>query len=510
MKYTQVLSLLAILGTTHGWGRSSSCSTSSSSSKSSSKSSSSSKTSSTSSASTSSSSKWWDASTTSTASSCSDDYLLECAGYVGTVYGDPHISTFDGFSTSCQAGGEFVFVDSDDVKIQTKFEMMSGKAVSVTTGVAISVPDMATVQVGFAEYSSGKEIDISSSCPLHLYIDGTLTALEVGSSISGDGYTVSVTSSAVNIQYYDEETATYAVTVQVSGSKRGTCMITAYFCLPSADASLLESVVGLLGTPDCDSTNEWMTSSGEELSSSSDSSSAYDYCTSYHCVANEDDSLFVYEDAHGGYSFSDLSSCDADFAGEVDISDADEDIVEICGGSENTDCILDGMIMGEDVAACTAGTQEKIVAIKVSETSVDTTPDSTCAGDITLLSIDGSTGYDQIPFTIVSQDTDSVTLSLRTASYEGVDTMYFAYSEDFVSKCISATDVTTAYSEEITVSCPGSEHITLVNVVASDSALDADLDDAEVSACCHADSDSNPKVKYTFMVSCVSQCTDSA
>eukprot|EP00934_Nitzschia_sp_Nitz4_P002657 Nitzschia sp. Nitz4//scaffold140_size61219//57811//58166//NITZ4_006442-RA/size61219-est2genome-gene-0.24-mRNA-1//1//CDS//3329536233//2647//frame0 len=59
-------------------------------------------------------------------------------------------------------------------------------------------------------------------------------------------------------------------------------------------------------------------------------------------------------------------------------------------------------------------------------------PNDHCVGDMTLLDVEGSTTYDQIPFTIVSQDTDSVTLKLQALWFDGVDVQYTQYSENFV------------------------------------------------------------------------------
>eukprot|EP00934_Nitzschia_sp_Nitz4_P002070 Nitzschia sp. Nitz4//scaffold120_size68122//56453//57946//NITZ4_006054-RA/size68122-processed-gene-0.40-mRNA-1//1//CDS//3329534308//2070//frame0 len=443
-------------------------------------------------------------------SDCEDDHLLQCSGFVGTVYGEPHITTFDGWAARCQAEGEFVLVNSDThIHIQSRFDHLPTTSTSIITGMAVKVAGLDKIQVTFAEYESGDEIVITDKCPMHLYINGEL---QPAADTSGRGYDITIGSSSLDIQFYDkDDSPTYAISLQATYSNRGDSpMMAAYFCLPSSMPEMLEGVVGLLGSPNCDSTDEWMTATGEPLEQSGNGQYEYDYCTSHHCIYTEDVSLFVHEDDNGGKSFDDLQSCDEEFTGDVDISDVDDEILAICG-EDNEDCLLDGVVAGVEGALSAASAQDNIVAMHGSNTTVDMTPDVSCAKDVALLQVTGSSEYDHAPITIVSQDTKTATLKLRTPFFTGTEVLYVRYDgENYASNCISKESVTTSDTEVFVASCPTSERFSIVNVIASDSSLDAATDTASVPTCCYGDDDSNPKVMYSFMISCVSQCPETA
>lgn len=133
-----------------------------------------------------------------------------------------------------------------------------------------------------------------------------------------------------------------------------------------------------------------------------------------------------------------------------------------------------------------------------------------CAADIVLVDTEGNTAFDQVPIAIVEQDDYSAILKVRAPFNDGVQRLYMEYEEDINRKCIATESVTSEYNEEIRVTCPTSRHVTWVSIVASDSSLDQELDDAETTKCCHSDDDTNPKVKYVFRVSCSPQCSETA
>ena len=70
-----------------------------------------------------------------------DDVLDAYDGITALTWGDPHLTTFDGFRYDFQSPGEFTLVASktDDYQVQVRQELMAGSSsVSYTTGWLVS------------------------------------------------------------------------------------------------------------------------------------------------------------------------------------------------------------------------------------------------------------------------------------------------------------------------------------------------------------------------------------
>ena len=91
--------------------------------------------------------------------------------------------------------------------------------------------------------------------------------------------------------------------------------------------------MGLLGTPNGDRKDDWMTPQGSPVSVQGDKrfEPAYEYCTQNWCIRNETDSLFSYSEDK---KFSDISKCDAPYnkAIEEAVANASEELISLCQG----------------------------------------------------------------------------------------------------------------------------------------------------------------------------------
>lgn len=114
-----------------------------------------------------------------------------------------------------------------------------------------------------------------------------------------------------------------------------------------------ETIFGLLGSPNLDSSDDWMSRNGTPIPIPQDQSSrlyqsAYDYCTTTWCVRNATESLFTY---NKDSSFSDFA-CDSsrtyDPSTQNAVQNAPQCLRDICG--ENQECLIDGIVAGRAMA----------------------------------------------------------------------------------------------------------------------------------------------------------------
>lgn len=199
-------------------------------------------------------------------------------GSVGGTFGDVHITTFDGWSYDNQAAGEFLVFDNGMTTVQMRLAPWEDSdAVSVVTAAAVGVGDH----------------EVSMHQGGRIWIDGEKPHLERGKTIAvgdaallwtgtgwfivwPDGTEVRVTGGQRDL-FADTETPTYSPLVVL--------------IYPSDRPS-----VGMIGSPDGDGKNDWVTRSGEQL----DSEIRFDFDNFYSTYVDtwrisQDESLFHYE-----------------------------------------------------------------------------------------------------------------------------------------------------------------------------------------------------------------------
>lgn len=105
-----------------------------------------------------------------------------------------------------------------------------------------------------------------------------------------------------------------------------------------------ETFVGLLGSPNGDRKDDWMTPQGSPVSIQADKrfEPAYKYCTENWCVEDETESLFTYSNPDNN-GFDEYYNCDAPYNTDIEdaVANAPEALISICAG--DITCIIDGV-----------------------------------------------------------------------------------------------------------------------------------------------------------------------
>ena len=144
--------------------------------------------------------------------------------------------------------------------------------------------------------------------------------------------------------------------------------------------------------------------------------------------------------------------------------------------------------------------------------------EAACPGDIVLLETDGTAQFPNGAIQIVSQDTETVTVTVTSAlSNNNLNELYYQYYESsFTERCYSRTDVLVAEdipandSFDLTIHCTHSGNFALLEFWVVDETLDIAENDAVIPQCCQAGDDQNlPVTKYLLEIKCITSCPES-
>jgi von Willebrand factor type D domain len=245
-------------------------------------------------------------------------------------WGDPHVVTFDGLKYDCQGEGEFVLLSSLDssFSVQGRFVgAAAGKKASVTRGYVVQTGDE-----GVPKIQLSVPDEMTNGCPIELMVDG----------VPHDIYNDGTGSDFVQVQVVGQK-GTQRVTIYypstglhftslLSESETFGCYLSSSICLPD-DYRPGESFVGLLGSPNGNRKDDWMTPQGSPVSILGDKrfEAAYQYCTENWCVRNKTDSLFSHA---SDQTFNDAFNCDAPYNPAIEdaIANAADELIEMCNG----------------------------------------------------------------------------------------------------------------------------------------------------------------------------------
>ena len=134
------------------------------------------------------------------------------------------------------------------------------------------------------------------------------------------------------------------VTLWAKASSKNGCVLGTSVCLDHDSPLVNDSVVGLLGTPNNDLSDDWMTGEAADIAIPETARErlveGYDYCVDNWCIRNEEESLFVYDEDEDE-SFDAFENCHPQTEENIDTTtidcvekvqaDPDSDLAKICG-----------------------------------------------------------------------------------------------------------------------------------------------------------------------------------
>jgi len=191
---------------------------------------------------------------------------------------------------------------------------------------------------GYTEIPVGNQ-----NCEVELVVDGEKQSMLSYDSASA---TVSQIGQQITIEYPG------VLKVKMSLSVFGRCYFSVDFELDDCE-SYAESAIGLLGSPNSNSTDDWTDPNGNvlELPSGGVSSfffePAFNYVKDNWIITNKDDTIFTYDSCA---SFDTVSVPDEKYdpTTEEKVQNPPGEIADICG--DDIGCIIDGVTLGEDAA----------------------------------------------------------------------------------------------------------------------------------------------------------------
>jgi len=272
------------------------------------------------------------------------DLPLQCDQRVATLWGDPHMNSFDGVTYDCQGEGEFTLAqsfkgnDKTGMEIQGRFEKFGSNMVTVMRALAVKEVNASKVMLELPEQPE------NGVCSLKSFVGGQEFNLLSNPYLSETLMIENLGDDAAIIYY--PETKLQIVVVVMHSNKFG-CYMSVKICIP-LDYRDGDQIFGLLGSADGDPDNEWMDAQGKKIAASpkgGDSAgsryfaSSYEHCTKNWCIRDAEDSLFKY---HGGKDHGHFMNCDADYytsAHEDCAKNPKEEHIQTCG--LNMACIID-------------------------------------------------------------------------------------------------------------------------------------------------------------------------
>jgi hypothetical protein len=264
--------------------------------------------------------------------------------------GDPHFSTFDGLNWDCQSVGEHILLKSTITRrqVQGRFTRVGNRDVSVLHGIVIqdeggakiplvqlTIPEIDMVGDGITTL-----VDAPNKCKLQLFVDGGMQDLAAG--FKNEFVEIkSAGSMTYEIKYLESQ---FKTTVRM-GFWNG-CLLNACFDVPKSD-----TVVGLMGAPDGNAMNDWMTRAGVPVPVPSAQVDrvqkvAYDYCRNNWCLKAADMPLSLFKYNQVGYDFKFFNNCDLEYGVSLleYIETVPPDVALFC--KMELACLMDGVMGG--------------------------------------------------------------------------------------------------------------------------------------------------------------------
>ena len=230
------------------------------------------------------------------------------------------------------------------LELQGRFTRIGTRDASVLHGVAIQDEgDTPKVQLSIPQEASayGTTIETKAGdyqCVLDFFVNDIEHSLQGGLYEDDDIKVVVIKNFEIRVYY---KASQFWVKIRV-GYYEG-CLVHTCYYIPDTD-----NVIGLLGTPDQDTTNDWMTRSGEVVPVPDDriarvKKEAYDYCTQNWCLQDAEESIFHYNEIAFGYDFHYYSRCALEYGESLAdfIEHVEPHVVEAC--NRELACMMDAL-----------------------------------------------------------------------------------------------------------------------------------------------------------------------
>jgi len=378
-------------------------------------------------------------------------------GTVAGLFGDPHIMTFDGLQFDCQAAGEFTTLtslDNPSFKIQERFTAIQSSdsstcaQASVSTGVVFADEGKPVIQISTPR-SDKSSLDTVNLCPIDFYVDGT--AYRLGATLGSSTVTVTLENdNKIKIKHTD---TFVSLDVTVHKSNTFGCYIMVQVALPGSFRTG-QTLLGLLGTPNGNTDDDWMTPNGVVLEPPSSDlerlfSTAYDYCRENWCAQDSADSLFTYG---VGESFDAIYKCDVQFSVEIEnafnaiITDptSNQELSDSCNG--NVACLVDGLCGDMSDAQAALVNEQVIVDTKEEVKATIFLPDQVEVEDVKSVTPETTTTTSTTTTTTTTTTTSTTTTTTTTTS--SVSTIL----DGFFGESENGLELTTEYHIKMTIS----------------------------------------------------------
>jgi len=267
-----------------------------------------------------------------------------CEERVATAWGDPHLVTFDGIKYDCQGEGEFTLLKTMELdgngkpflEVQGRFASFDKRKITVTRGLAIRDDGTPTIQLNVPSR-------YDKHCPVDLFVGKQKRDLVEGTGIDNEVIVRQIGKSHV-VVYYPKTRLQFVV--KLSKSTKYGCYLSVKACLPD-NYRPNDTIIGMLGTPDDNPTNEFMNADGNayEMSTTDKYRKNYEYCTQEWCVRQASKSLFAYG---VGESFQSFNKCGDQYDGSVEncVENPEDWLTEVCSLCDKR-CLYEGCVGGE-------------------------------------------------------------------------------------------------------------------------------------------------------------------
>ena len=268
----------------------------------------------------------------------------------GCFSGDPHIMTFDKLTYDCQTVGEHIVYQAPDTRrqVQGRFTRVGKRPASVVHSVAVQ--DEGGAEIPRVQVSIPEEEDSISTivkvfrarkwwdCPLQIFVDNV--QYDASEGFSNDEVNVTLNGVTTEIKYLKS-----GMTVNVTMGYWHGCMM-----MTCVDIDVCEGdegkVLGLLGTPDGNTKNDWVNRDGTSTELPKQAINrrrqpAYEFCAKEWCLRERSESIFYYNEV--GYDFEYYSRCDLAYGQSLVefIDKTPKEIVDAC--EEELGCMMDAL-----------------------------------------------------------------------------------------------------------------------------------------------------------------------